>query len=145
MHVKQTLILIAALALFGCQDRPKTEEPVKPLTNATLPQGHPPIGQTAGQQQADPHAGLKATDLPVSTPTKKATVLQTIDVDIYTYIEAKGEDGKVVWMALPKTSVAKGTTIEYPTNVPPMINFASKTLNKTFDSILFLQGIKIVK
>ncbi len=83
--------------------------------------------------------------MPKGIPTKKATVVQTIDADIYTYIEAKGDDGKTVWMAMPKISVAKGTKIEYPSNVPPLTKFASKSLNRTFDSILFLQGITIVK
>lgn len=146
MYAKTVLVMIAALALFGCQDRPKTETPAKPAANAALPQGHPPVGGApAGQQQADPHAGIKSAELPSGVPTQKATVLQTVDADIYTYIEAKGEDGKIVWMALPKVSVAKGATIEYPTNVPPITNFPSKTLKRTFDSILFLQGIKIIK
>jgi hypothetical protein len=132
MNAKTALVMVAALALFGCQERPKTEEPVKQPANAAQP-------------QTDPHAGLKSTEVPAGIPTKKATVVQTIDADIYTYIEAKGDDGKTVWMAMPTIKVAKGAAIEYPTNVPPMTNFTSKTLNKTFESILFLQGITIVK
>lgn len=145
MYVKTALLMIAALALFGCQDRPKTEVPAKPAANAALPQGHPPVGGAPGQQQGNPHADLKSAALPTGTPTQKATVLQTVDADIYTYIEAKGEDGKIVWMALPKTSVAKGANIEYPTTMPPITNFSSKTLKRTFDSIYFIQGINIVK
>jgi hypothetical protein len=138
--------MIATLALAsGCQDKPKTEAPVNQQTAAALPEGHPPIGDAKLDPKADPHAGLKAASVPKGIPTKKATVVQTIDADVYTYIEAKGDDGKTVWMAMPTIKVAKGATIEYPTNVPPMTNFTSKTLKKTFDSILFLQGVTIVK
>ena len=138
--------MIATLALAGCQGKPKTEAPANAeQAAAKLPEGHPPIGDAKIDPKADPHAGLKATSVPKGIPTKKATVVQTIDADVYTYIEAKGDDGKTVWMAMPKISVAKGATIEYPTNVPPMTNFSSKTLNKTFESILFLQGVTIVK
>lgn len=145
VRMKSVVVMIAALALFGCQDRPKTEEPAKPASSAAMPQGHPPVAGEAQKPAGDPHAGLKATEVPAGAATKKATVLQTIDADIYTYIEAKGDDGKSVWMALPKTSVAKGANIEYPVDAMPMTNFTSKTLNRTFETILFVQGIKIVK
>ncbi|MGB4599351.1 MAG: hypothetical protein WBI04_05170 [Trichlorobacter sp.] len=138
--------MIATLALAsGCQDKPKTEAPAKQQAAATLPEGHPPVGDAKIDPKADPHAGLKATSVPKGIPTKKATVVQTIDADVYTYIEAKGDDGKTVWMAMPTIKVAKGAKIEYPTNVPPITNFTSKTLKKTFESILFLQGVTIVK
>ncbi|MDD2500249.1 MAG: hypothetical protein PHN92_05465 [Geobacter sp.] len=138
------ILAISSISITGCQDKLKTEAPVATQTT-TLPAGHPPI--TAGQQmpKGDPHAGMKAVEVPNSVPTKKATVLQTIDADIYTYIEAKGDDGKTVWMALPKISVVKDTKIEYPANVPPIKNFTSKTLKKTFESIYFVQGIKVIK
>lgn len=144
MKAAVIIAMTATLALAGCQDKLKTEAPVATQTT-TLPAGHPPI--TAGQQmpKGDPHAGMKAVEVPNSVPTKKATVLQTIDADIYTYIEVKGDDGKNVWMALPKISVAKDTKIEYPANVPPIKNFTSKTLKKTFESIYFVQGIKVIK
>lgn len=138
--------MIAALALAGCQGKPKTEAPVSAEQgSAKLPEGHPPIGDAKVDPKADPHAGLKAEKVPSGVPTQKATVVQTIDAGVYTYIEAKGDDGKSVWMAMPTIKVAKGAKIEYPTNVPPMINFNSKTLNRTFESILFVQGITIVK
>lgn len=87
---------------------------------------------------------MKMATLPDNLPTTKATVVQTIDADVYTYIETKAADNKTIWLALPKVTVTKGTTIEYPTNAFAVTNFTSKTLKKTFDSILFVEGIKIV-
>lgn len=153
MKTTVVAVMIAALALAGCQDKPRTEAPTNKQA-AEMPAGHPPAagmpaqdGKSAmpGAPQADPHADMKAVDVPAGVPTKKATVVQTIDADIYTYIEAKGEDGKNVWMALPKTKVDKGAKIEYPSDVPALPKFTSKTLNRTFDNILFVSGIRISK
>ncbi|CAH2030109.1 hypothetical protein [Trichlorobacter ammonificans] len=145
MRTTVVALMIAALALAGCQDKPKTEAPTQPQA-AGQPAGHPPVGAPMpGAPAGDPHAGMKPADIPAGVPTKKATVVQTIDADVYTYIEAKGDDGKNVWMALPKTKVDKGASIEYPSDVPALPKFTSKTLNRTFDNILFVSGIKILK
>lgn len=136
-------LALTSISITGCQEKPKTEAPVAVQT-AALPAGHPAITPNQAAPKGNPHEGIKAVSVPATVPTNKATVLQTIDADVYTYIEAKGENGKTVWMALPKIEVQKGAKIEYPSDVPPIKNFTSKTLKKSFDSILFLQGIKII-
>lgn len=128
------VLSIAAIALAGCKDKPKTEAPAKA----------PEMGQMPGAAPgADPHAGMKAQEIPAGAG-KKATVVQTLNSGGYTYIEAADEKGEKVWMALPETKVAKGDKIEYP-EAPPMANFQSKTLNRTFEKIFFIPGIRIVK
>ena len=129
------IISIAALALAGCKDKPKTEVPAAAPQKAGVPGAAVPGG--------DPHAGMKAQELPAGSG-KKATVTQTMNSGGYTYVEAADEKGEKIWMALPETKVAKGDKIEYP-EAPPMINFQSKTLNRTFEKILFLPGIRSVK
>jgi len=134
--VKKTALVvlsIAALALAGCKDKPKTQAPAAPQ------QGQMPAAQPGG----DPHAGMKAQEIPAGAG-KKATVSQTMNSGGYTYVEAADEKGVKVWLALPETKVAKGDKIEYP-ETPPMVNFQSKTLNRTFDKILFVPGIRITK
>lgn len=128
------VLSIAALALAGCKDKPKTGAP------APAPQqGQMPAAAPGG----DPHAGMKTQEIPAGAG-KKATVTQTMNSGGYTYVEAADEKGVKVWMALPETKVAKGDKIEYP-EAPPMVNFQSKTLNRTFEKILFIPGIRIVK
>ena len=127
------VLSIAALALAGCKDKPKTQAPAAPQ------QGQVPAAQPGG----DPHAGMKAQEIPAGAG-KKATVSQTMNSGGYTYVEAADEKGVKVWLALPETKVAKGDKIEYP-ETPPMVNFQSKTLNRTFDKILFVPGIRITK
>lgn len=127
---------IAALALAGCKDKPKTETTAAP---AAPQQGQMPAGQPGG----DPHAGMKSQEIPAGAG-KKATVTQTMNSGGYTYVEAADEKGVKIWMALPETKVATGDKIEYP-EAPPMVNFQSKTLNRTFEKIFFIPGIRIVK
>lgn len=87
---------------------------------------------------------MKAQEPPV-TGNSKAKVSQTMDSGGYTYVEAADDKGQKVWLALPQTKVAVGDAIEYPAGAMPMTNFKSKTLNRTFDKILFVPGIRIVK
>jgi hypothetical protein len=139
--VKKTalvLLVIAALALAGCKDKPKIEAPT-----AAPQQSQMPAGQPGAAPGADPHAGMKAQEIAAGTG-KKATVTQTMNSGGYTYVEAADDKDVKVWMALPETKVAKGDKIEYP-ETQPMVNFQSKTLNKTFEKIYFVPGIRIAK
>jgi len=70
-------------------------------------------------------------------------VLETMDASIYTYVQVTGANGPV-WIAASKTKVAKGETISYPDGAV-MTNFASKSLNRTFDKIIFVDKIKVEK
>jgi hypothetical protein len=137
-QVKKTILVllaIAALAVAGCKEKPKTEAPAA----APAQQGQMP----AGQPGADPHAGMKAQEIPAGAG-KKAEVTQTMNSGGYTYVEAKDEKGVKTWLALPEIKVKVGDKIEFP-ETPPLANFQSKTLNRTFDKISFIPGIRIVK
>ena len=73
----------------------------------------------------------------------KGKVLETMDASIYTYIQVSSDKGPV-WIAASKTKVAKGETISYPDGAV-MTNFNSKSLNRTFDKIIFVDKITVVK
>jgi len=120
-----TLLTIAILALAaGCQDKTKSETPQQPAAGS-----------------ADPHAGMKAMEVPAGSG-KKGTVAQTMDSGGYTYVEAADDKGQKTWLALPQMKVAVGNKIEYP-DTPPLMNFTSKTLKRTFPEIHFIPGIRI--
>ena len=133
------VLSIAALAIAGCKDKPKTEAPVAAPQQGQMPGAQPGAVAPGG----DPHAGMKAQEIP-SGAGKKATVAQTMNSGGYTYVEAADEKGEKVWLALPEIKVAKGDKIEFP-ETPPMVNFQSKTLNRTFEKISFIPGVRIVK
>lgn len=84
-----------------------------------------------------------ATDAEISSKAQhRGKVLFVTDSDGYTYIKYD-EDGKESWLSVTKVTVNVGDIIEFP-DTPPLINFASKSLNKTFASLMFVPGIKIV-
>ena len=60
----------------------------------------------------------------------------------YTYIQLETETGQVVWLATPETEMAVGTHISW-SGGSKMTNFASSSLDRTFDEILFVQGISV--
>lgn len=69
----------------------------------------------------------------------KGTVTETMNTGGYTYLQlSKGNQS--VWVAIPETTVEKGTEITCRPGME-MQNFESKTLNRTFPSIIFSPGI----
>ncbi|MDH4261907.1 MAG: DNA-binding protein [Spirochaetia bacterium] len=70
----------------------------------------------------------------------KGTVAETMNSGGYTYILMKGDDGKYFWMACLEVSVKKGDKITAAKGYV-MRNFTSKTLKKTFPSILFIDTV----
>lgn len=83
-------------------------------------------------------AALAAGNPPTAVPTASVVsgeVLEVKDVDGYTYLRLKTSQGET-WAAVNTTAVKKGAkvTIENPM---VMDNFESKTLKKTFKTIVF--------
>ena len=62
-------------------------------------------------------------------------VLETKDVDSYTYLRLKTAQGET-WAAVPTTKVRKGAKVTVE-NAMVMNNFESKSLKKTFDKVVF--------
>ena len=73
----------------------------------------------------------------VQASTVKGEVLETRDVDGYTYLRLKTAQGET-WAAVPTTAVKKGAQVTIG-NSMMMENFESKTLKKVFDKIVFGQ------
>ena len=79
-----------------------------------------------------------ASENPVSNPHEaavKGEVLEVKGVESYTYLRLKTKDGEF-WAAVNKAPVRKGATVTIE-NVTVMNNFESKSLKKTFPTILF--------
>ena len=67
-------------------------------------------------------------------------VLQTLDASRYTYIRLDDGAGNETWAAVPQTQLEIGEQITLQGGTV-MRNFNSKTLNRTFDSLLFATGV----
>jgi len=94
---------------------------------------------------------LAACDQTAETPQKTTpaneqysvgTVLETIDVDSYTYLRLD-QQGKEVWLASNPVWVKKGDVVKY-SDPALMKDFHSKTLNRTFPYILFVNNVELV-
>jgi hypothetical protein len=134
--VKKTLVVmlaIVAVAAAGCK---KQEEAPKAAAPEAAPAGQP-AGAPAG---GDPHAGLKPQEIKPGAG-HKGKVLETMDSGGYTYVLVD-ENGEKLWVAAMQTPVKVGDTVEFPDS-PPMVNFQSKTLKRTFDKIIFSPGLAV--
>lgn len=80
--------------------------------------------------------GLSAPSTEQTTP---GTVKETINASGYTYMLVTSA-GKDTWVAIPETPVKQGSSVNYYQGME-MKNFNSKTLNRTFPSIIFSSGI----
>ncbi|MBI4847803.1 MAG: DNA-binding protein [Nitrospirae bacterium] len=66
-------------------------------------------------------------------------VIETMNSGGYTYCNIE-RNGKKIWVAVPETQVKAGQTLSFQPGMP-MENFESKTLHRTFDTIIFSGGI----
>jgi hypothetical protein len=73
-------------------------------------------------------------------PPLKGEVLETQNVEGYTYLRLKTAQGEA-WAAVPTSTVKKGAQVAIG-NPVVMQNFESRTLKKTFDKIVFGQLVE---
>lgn len=98
----------------------------------SLPAGHPTVpAKMEGK-------GASAAQLP-----QKGKVLSTLDAKPYTYIEVT-QNKKTLWLAANAVPLKKGDVIRFD-NGMVMNNFHSKTLNRTFPSVLFVSSVVVTK
>lgn len=98
---------------------------------AALPSGHPKVDMAKG-------AAAKIA-APANANLISGKVVETANAGGYTYICLE-KDGKKTWAAVPVTQVKVGEELKL---LPggEMNDFTSKSLNKTFDKIIFSGGI----
>ncbi|MCJ7615385.1 MAG: hypothetical protein MUO43_02490, partial [Desulfobacterales bacterium] len=118
-------ISLCILGLFvfiiGCEDKNKTTAV------------HEDISVTGNVTISDIKENYET--LSVQSPVLKGTIVEFKDVANYTYLLLEDSSGKV-WAAIPKRPVKVGEEIAIA-NIAVMKDFHSKTLEKTFDLILF--------
>jgi hypothetical protein len=67
-------------------------------------------------------------------------VLETMNSGGYTYVKLQKKTGDKVWVAVPETAVKVGDQLVFKPGAE-MRNFPSKGLKRTFDTIIFAEGI----
>lgn len=86
-----------------------------------------------------PQAQPAATAAPATDNALSGKVVETMNSGGYTYVSLENS-GKKIWVAIPEAKVKVGQKV---TCQPGMVmqNFTSKTLNRTFDNIVFSGGL----
>ena len=135
-----TILAIVALAFTGCKDKPNTQSASSSRDTTAARELQPSSAHGGASPEATPHAGMKPQGMPMG-PDHKGKVVSTMNAAGYTYIEVE-EKGKKLWVAVTEVNVKVGDDVEFPDS-PPMDNFHSKTLDRTFDKIIFSPGIRI--
>jgi hypothetical protein len=111
--------IVMVLSLSSCKEtneKPKTQNDPQTQTKQPVQREAPPAGKHT------------------------AVVSEVIHTTSYTYLKVK-EASAEIWLAIPKKEVKVGETISFQ-NPMEMKNFKSKELNRTFESVFFLGGIK---
>ena len=93
-----------------------------PVASGSLPADHPPIPEGAGDA--------------VAAQGPFATVLETMDSGGYTYARVE-VDGEEIWVAGPVTALEPGAQVSLAGGMG-MQDFRAASLDRTFESILFL-------
>ena len=141
--MKQTafIALLLTLALTACDKKKLSTEPFIPApatSSATMPAAALPSTQPSMNAAAP---AMAPTSAATRALTQKATVVSTIDVSEFTYIEAT-QDGNNRWLAAKTILAKKGDIIQFDDGAT-MANFNSKALNRTFPSITFVNRVSI--
>ncbi len=102
-----------------------------------------PRAETAPMRATAPAGAAKAPAPPpgaAAVPPGNGKVLETMNAASYTYARVQTPSGEV-WIAGPQTQVKVGDTISW-SGGNEMKNFPSKSLDRTFESILFVGRIQ---
>ncbi|MEO8991610.1 MAG: NrfJ-related protein [Nitrosospira sp.] len=87
-------------------------------------------------------AGTNTASTAANMPSNEGKVLSTLDAPGYTYMELANTE-KRFWIAAPTTRVKVGDRVRFEQSLV-MKNFNSKTLNRSFDQIIFVNSATIL-
>jgi len=100
--------------------------PLSPSRAETLPPGHPPLGGEAAPAAIG-----------------QGTVIESIDVNPYVYVRVDSSGGEL-WLAAPAVALSKGMRVSWPDGMV-MTNYHSRSLDRTFDRVMFVTAITPAK
>ncbi|GAB3769453.1 hypothetical protein GCM10028796_34540 [Ramlibacter monticola] len=118
--------------------------PVGQAAVAVAPHGKFPNGQPALSADEMAAAAAGAGPAAAGDPSARGTVKTVTNAGGYSYIEVDQGGGKTVWVAAMETPMKAGDKVQWSGGTQ-MSNFTAKSLNRTFDKIIFAQAVSIGK
>ncbi len=97
------------------------------------------IGGCKSARQEAPAPAPQAQEQPQLGDPVSGKIVETMNSGGYTYVCLEN-GGKKTWVAMPETKVKVGQSVSCKPGMA-MPNFTSKTLKRTFDSIVFSEGL----
>ena len=128
------LLLAFPLSCLGAEAPAGHPAEAAPAPAATAPAATAPSHQH-GMEGAQPATAAPETEKKTIT----GKVLQTMNSGGYTYVYLDAGDRKV-WVAAPEAKVVTGQEVTFKGGAE-MSNFPSTTLKRTFDKIIFSDGL----
>ncbi len=140
--MKKIMFLSLAFCTFIAAAAMAAEAPAKPAVvpaavekvAPAIPPGH--SGLPAAATTTTPATAAE----PAAPPPLAGKVIETMNAGGYSYIYIERADGKKSWVAVAQTPVTVGAQMTFKPGTE-MGKFESKSLNKTFDSIIFSDGV----
>jgi len=114
--------VVVSLSIFGCTSAKQEAQAPAPTA------------------QTQPAAPMMAAAPGAADSGFSGKVVETMNSGGYTYVCLE-RGGKKTWYAIPQTAVMVGQKLALQPGME-MKNFKSKTLNRTFESVIFSGGIR---
>lgn len=143
--MNKSLLVVMALCFATPSLGAESTEDAKTLfgwfsSQPPIPEKTPPLSATKAEATKTPPTKAR----PVSG--NDATVIASIDAYGYntTYMELEA-DGKRFWIASSKLDIKTGNRVRFSTDkAVRLVNFTSKSLNRTFSSIYFVSEVAVI-
>ena len=133
--------LMTLLALLGaCKGSDGLDPALENLGRASGP-----VDKTAPRPAEHPQPVHGRGEMPDAPPPQgaagppkivKGEIVETMDASRYTYVHLQDDSGEAIWAAIPKAALEVGGRVEIVQSLV-MKDFESKTLKRTFPSIVF--------
>jgi hypothetical protein len=127
------LVLAVPVACFGADTEAGKAATAVPAPAPTATPAEKP------EQKAPESHQAPAAAPEMKTENISGKVLQTMNSGGYSYIYVEGKENKV-WVAIPQTKVRVGDLMTFKPGME-MTNFPSSSLKRTFDRIIFSEGV----
>ena len=119
--------MLVLISVAGCKSNEQASAPEADKAPVTIEGGTPTMPPPAQAPMPPPTVGIEGK------------ITETMDAAGYTYVNVETATGNQ-WVAIPETKVEVGQEVALASGME-MQNFESKTLGRTFDSVIFSSGI----